>query len=164
MSVQTTYSQAMTVKLAGMLGDMRDAVVESFKAEGGAIPFGYAVVIGADASATVKLPTSTGQGFRGIALHEQAQMQSIGGSAVSYAQYDVVNVLRRGLVWVATAGTVAADDAAYFIVSGGTAGKLSNVDDGTTDPIYSGVFRSSVTGAGLALLEINLPSGFYTFS
>src|ERR1051326_1219610 len=108
--VQTSYSQNMPVAVAGMLGDIRDHVVESFAAEDSdGISFGLAVVAGTDPAKQVKIPSAAGQVFRGVSLHEQAQEQGLGTGIVKYAQGDAVNVLRRGLVWVQTAGAVAID-------------------------------------------------------
>jgi len=156
MAVQTSYSQTMTVAVAGMPGDARDHVVESFAAETAAIPFGRAVIAGSDKDKQVKTPSGAGGVFRGVSMREQAQEQNSSGT-VAVAVGDTVNVLRRGLVWVDTAGAVVQDAPAFFVVSGGSAGKFDDLDDSTTDPVPTGVFRSATSGAALALLELNLP-------
>jgi len=158
-SVQTTYARDHAAGMAGLLSDLRDAVVESYSAEGTAgIGFGLAVVAGTDPDRQVKLPTGEGLVFRGITLHEYAQEQQADGT-VEYAEGDTVNVGRRCRAWVRTAGSVTRDQKAFFIISGADAGKFSNADDASTDEVPTGVFRSSVSGAGLAELEINLPGG-----
>ena len=160
MSVQTAYNQNMTEAFAGMLADMRDNVVESFAAEGaGGIGFGLAVIAGTDKTKQVKLPAAAGGVFRGVTLAEQAQEHtSVGGSTVKYAQYDAVNVLRRGAIVVVVCAEVHADAAAYFMNSGPTAGQFLQSDNAGTDPVPEGVFRTSTTGAGLAVLEVNMPA------
>lgn len=147
----------MTVAFAGMIADARDCLTESYAAETAAIPFGRAVIAGTDKQKQVKTPSGAGGVFRGVSVAEQAQEQAFGTGVVAYAVGDAVNVGRRGLFWVDTAGAVAIDAPAFFVVSGGTAGKFDDLDDGTTDPVPTGVFRSATDGAGLALLELNLP-------
>lgn len=154
--VQTSYSSAMTVAFAGMIADARDSVIESYAAETAAIPFGRAVIAGTDPLKQVKTPSQAGGVFRGITVAEQAQEQDSSG-VVSYGVGEAANVGRRGLFWVDTAGAVVIDAPAFFVVTGGTAGKFDDLDDGTTDPVPTGVFRTATSGAALALLEINLP-------
>lgn len=163
MPVQTSYPADMTVAFAGMIADARDSVIESFAAETAAIPFGRAVVAGSDAAKQVKTPTGAAQTFRGVSVAEQAQEQSSSG-VVAYAVGDAVNVGRRGMFWVDTAGAVVNDAPAFFVVSGATAGKFDDLDDGTTDPVPTGYFRSATSGAALALLEINMPGAGTTGS
>lgn len=157
-SVQTSYTQKMPVAVAGMLGDIRDCTVESYAAEVAAIAFGLGVIAGTDPLKQVKLPATGGGVFRGVSMHEQAQEQGLGTGLVSYKVGDAVNTLRKGLIWVQTAGAVAIDVPAFFVNSGADAGKFDDLDDGSTDAVPGGVFRSATTGAGLALLEINLPA------
>lgn len=160
MSVQTSYDTAMPVAVAGMIADARDHVIESFAAEGAdGIPFGYAVVAGTDAARQVKIPSTGGGVFRGVAIAEQAQEHAFPdeGDPVVYAEGDTVNVMRRGLVWVVTKGAVAIDAPAFFDNASTDAGKFDDLDDSSTDPVPGGVFRSATDGAGLALLELNLP-------
>lgn len=156
MSVQTSYSQNMPVAVAGMLGDLRDHTIESYAAEGDT-GFGLGVIAGTDATKQAKKPAGAGGVFRGVTVHEQAQEQALSTGAVVYADGDAMNVLRKGLIWVVTAGAVAIDVPAFFVNSGSDAGKFDDLDDGSTDAVPGGVFRSATTGAGLALLEINLP-------
>jgi len=85
--------------------------------------------------------------FRGVALHQNNEIGS-------YAVNDAVSILRKGVVWVQTSGTVTADDVAYVDLAGGL-GKFTSTS--TNNMATGGKFRSSVTGAGLAKIEINLP-------
>ena len=155
MAVQTTYGQVMGEAIAGMLWDMRNVTVESYAAEGGSIPFGSAVVPGTDVRKQVKLPTAASQGFRGIALHEQAHAQDLTTGVAQYLEKETVNVLRKGAVWVQTVGAVVEGAPAFYINSGATAGLWDDVDDGTTDAT-TGVFRTATAGSGLAVVEIDL--------
>jgi hypothetical protein len=154
MAVQTTYGQAMAEALAGLLYDMRNITVESYAAEGN-IPFGSAVVPGTDPRKQVKLATAGGQGFAGIALREDARMQDATTGIAQYLDKETVSVLRKGAVWVPTAGAVVAETPAFYVNSGATAGLFDDLDDSTTDAT-TGKFRTATTGSGLAVVEIDL--------
>lgn len=159
MSVQTTYSRNTSAGLAGLPVDIRDCTIESYAAEeADGIGFGLALVPGTDPDKQVKLPSGEALVFRGISVHTYAVEQQSDGT-VEYADEQTVNVLRRGVIWVQTTGTVTRDQAAFFVISGANAGKFTDTDDATTDPVPSGVFRSSASGGALAKLEINLPGG-----
>lgn len=156
--VQTTYSRTPAAAMAGLLYDLRDNVIESYATEGAdGIGFGLAVIAGTDVDKQVKLPAAAGGVFRGVSVHEYAQEQQADGT-VEYADKDTMNVLRRGAIWVQTNTSVDTDDDAFFVNSGADAGKFSDVDDATTDAVPTGKFRTSTTGSGLAVLEINLPA------
>lgn len=157
MAFQTDYSQYPAEGVAGMKVDSREDTVESYAAEG-AIGFGLAVIKGTDAAVQVKKPAAADGVFRGVALRTLAMSRQADGTD-GYADEDAVNVLRQGQVWVPTITAVAVDGAAYFVNSGADAGKFSATNDGTTDAVPTGVFRSAVaaTSGGLAKLEINLP-------
>lgn len=85
--------------------------------------------------------------FRGIAIHTHK-------TDGKYNSSDVVNVLKRGPVWVQVSGAVTKDDTAYVDLSAGT-GKFTSTS--TNNLATGGKFRSTTSGAGLAQLEINLP-------
>jgi hypothetical protein len=91
--------------------------------------------------------------FRGVVVYRAREMTGL-GVAQGYAAKDVVDILRKGKIWVAVSEAVTADAAAYVQLAAG-AGKfgVSNSSDLAT----GGVFRSATTGAGVAVLEINLP-------
>lgn len=157
--MQTNYPGTQPAGFPGLLADLRDQLVESFAAEG-AIPFGRAVLAGTDKQKQVVLAEAGGAVFRGVSVHTHAY-----GSATDpagYADTQTVNVLRRGMIWVEVTEAVDIDDPAFYINAPGSgdeadAGKFTDTDDGTSVAVPSGVFRSSTDGAGLALLEINLP-------
>jgi hypothetical protein len=161
MAAQTTYGTVMGEAIAGLIYDMRNITVESYAAEGGSIPFGRAVAPGTDVRKQVKLPTASGQGFRGVALLEQAHAQDLTTGVAQYLVTETVNVMRKGAVWVQVAGAVAENAPAFYINSGANAGMFDDLDDATTDPTSSGgsragVFRTAASASGLAVLEIDL--------
>jgi hypothetical protein len=143
----TTYSTTMTVAMAGLIYDMRNITVESYACESASILFGSAVIAGTDPRKQVKVG-ATGGSFRGIALHEHAHEQNPSTGVASYLQYETVNVLRKGAVWVQTNATVAENAAAYYVTATGLWGASGE----TT----GGIYRSATTGSGLAIVEIDL--------
>lgn len=154
MAGQINYSTSMTAAMAGMLYDMRNVTIESYACESAAIPFGTAVTPGTDPRKQVKAPTGAGQGFRGIALMEFAHEQNPATGVASYQQYEVVNVLRKGAVWVQTNGTVAENGVAFYIAASGLFGSAGEVT--SSGGSRAGVYRTATTGSGLAVVEIDL--------
>ena len=146
---QTSYNMSMAVAFAGLLADLTPHSIESFMAEN-AIPFGCAVVKGT-AVDQVKLPTVTGAVFRGIAVHTHAIPQP--ATPVGYPVSQPVGVLRKGRIWVPVSAAVAVDATPYFNF---TTGIFSSSNTGS-DAVPTGIFRTATTGAGIAILEINLP-------
>jgi hypothetical protein len=154
MAAQTTYGTVMAEAVAGLIYDMRNITVESYAAEAGSIPFGRAVVPGTDPRKQVKLPTAGGQGFRGIALLEQAHAQDLTTGVAQYLVTETVNVLRKGAVWVQTTGSVTENATAYYV---STSGLFASSGEATSSAgSRAGVFRTATTGSGLAVVEIDL--------
>lgn len=157
--MQTVYGARIPAGMPGLLADLRDQLVESFAAEGH-VPFGRAVLAGTNKEKQVVLAEAGGATFRGVSVHTHAGATHEDGG---YKDTETVNVLRRGMLWVEVTEAVEADDPAFYINAPGsgdedTAGKFTDTDDGTSVAVPGGgVFRSSTTGAGLALLEFNLP-------
>lgn len=159
MATQTTYTQYQAPAFAGLIYDMRNITVESYACESATIPFGRAVAPGTNARKQVKLPTGSGQGFRGIALHEQGHAQDLSTGVAAYLQYETVSVLRKGAVWVATSGTVTENSTAYYHAS---TGLFASAGEATSSGgSRAGVFRqvggmAAGSGSGLAVVEIDL--------
>lgn len=112
------------------------------------------VVVGGSTVTATAVNIYSNDPFRGIALHRHKQQSSIVPDA-GYLANEVVDVLRVGKAWVETSVAVTADDKAYVDLAGGI-GKFTNVS--TNNMNTGGYFRSTNTGAGLALLEINIPN------
>lgn len=138
MSVYDPFQQKA---FAGMKGDSRYDLVESFAAES-AVPFGTIVTQGTKIT-QVKLGGTVPVG---IALHSHAVVGE-------YAQFDAVSVLRQGVAWcVAKEGeTLTAGSAVKFDPA---TGKLTQ--NGTAFP--NAVLKTDVIDCGqygkLALVEL----------
>ena len=90
-----------------------------------------------------------GDVFMGIAVDSQI---SHVGDVGTYAKYDVVNILKRGMIWVQAATTVSgvAPVAAYAT----SAGVFSTTSGGNYN--IGAMFRTNqTTTSGLVLLEVN---------
>ena len=152
--MQTSYNILMATNIAGQIADLRTAVVESPVADT-TIAFGMPLCLGVAAN-SVKLAASTGDVVRGIAAQQHnEQSYPFTTPSGTYAANDVVNNVRRGLIYVQTAKAVAADAPAYIDVAGGS---FKATDTSSSNlAIPTGVFRETTAAAGTALLEINMP-------
>lgn len=115
--------------------------------DGSAITVSDVAVTGGASQAGSTVTYSSDDTFRGVALHQHNE-------AKKYEDTDTVSVLRKGQVWSEVSVAVTADEDAYVDVAAGT-GKFTNVS--SDNVATGGKFRSTTTGAGLAIVEINLP-------
>mgnify|MGYP000973152049 CR=1 FL=1 len=153
---QTSYDLTMDLGFPGMIADNGPCVAESFVADE-AIGFGLGVVKGATTDAktptgeSVKLPDEQTDVFRGVTRHkhlENSYPYTEGSS--TYAEADIVDVVRKGKIWVQIDGTCTIDGTVYVT----TDGKFTSTEG--TNTIATGcVFRKVETDK--AILEINLP-------
>ena len=89
-----------------------------------------------------------GDVFMGIAVASQISHDADVGT---YAAYDVVNILKRGMIWVQAATTVSGSPVAAYATS---AGLFSTTSGGNYN--IGGMFRTTqTTTSGLVLLEVN---------
>jgi hypothetical protein len=135
---------------AGQIIDSRNHTIESHPADA-AIGFGYGVVVGAG-SDSVKLPAASTDTFRGVAVHNHKEQAYPTAAGAAYAAGDVVPTGRVGLFGILTSKAVTKDTAAYLDPS---TGKFTDSNSSTI--ATGGVFKTTVTAAGLSTLEINLP-------
>lgn len=153
MTVQTTFLSEPAVGRAGMLYDSGPNDIVSLIAQE-AIPFGSCVRISGQ---YCELPDTTGEvtaGQVGVAVENPTLPGGVG-----YAAGDIVSVLIRGRIWVATEQAVAAQ-ANPFVRFGGTGTKGAWRNDADTanavQPDNISVFRGN-TGAGLAVVQVDYP-------
>lgn len=153
---QLSYDLAPAAAFAGMKADSGLSDTVSRLADV-ALDAGLGVCKGTDTE-SVKLPTTEGNvtgSFGGIALYNASQMPR---TANRYAATDAVPVLKRGRVWVQTEATIADDAAIYCIYDATNRGKFrADADTNRAGLVPSAKCIKGVTGAGLALIEINLP-------
>ena len=128
-------------------GLAQDCFIESYPAAEAITP-GRPVYQTPGTVTSVHSTYSSGDVFMGIAV--ASQISHI-GDVGTYAIYDVVNVLKKGEIWVQVAAAVADAPKAAYATSGGL---FSTTASGN----YNGgcMFRTQqATVSGLALLEVN---------
>jgi hypothetical protein len=133
-----------------------------------AVPFGVGVVKRASPADTVEqcgVPTATADVTarpRGIALIDQTRKGPQAGNAGGYESGDIVSYLKQGRIWVAVEGAVSQDSSAFCRFASGAGGTQlgawrADADTGTAVAFPTAVFRTSTSGAGFAIVEVNLP-------
>lgn len=136
-------------------------VITVVAAEGyDAIVTDVVVTLGASqAGATIALTSN--DTFYGVALSTQAIEQDASG-VVAYDQYQAVNVLRQGAVFVNVEEAVTSDSSvlmrAYGDGSTTFSGNFRDTADGNNTVAVSGAkYKGTTTGAGVVVVEFNLP-------
>ncbi len=184
---QGTYPLALDKGHEGMIADLQAYVSRSYRNQSGvAIPFG--VLVMTDNSPTSNDPfaieIATGAaGIVGLAVSTLTMEGQTGGSAyipnptpfaadgrVGYPDKQTVNVLSKGVTWVYTTEAIALGDAVRFwdtayapTVAGAFLGRFCKTASGTRTTAISGGARwlSETTGAGLVLLELDIPAATF---
>lgn len=126
-----------------------DFLVESYPASADITP-GKPVYQTPGTPGSCKGTYVAGDVFIGVAINRQ---YSDNDSVGTYKQYDVVNVLKKGSIWVQVAAAVSTAPAAAYATSAGlfTATASGNYNVGA-------MFRTNqATVSGLAVVEIDAP-------
>lgn len=187
---QGSYPLELTAGHEGMLADLQAYVSRSYvNQSGGSLPFGrllqvdntpttndvYAVELAGGASNIVGIAidsltfeASSGSTYTGTptAIRTDAE----GTEHVGYPSTQALNVLSKGVIWVYTVEAVALGSAvrAYIADYSGTTSGADQGRFGTTavssNTVLIGGARwlSETTGAGLALLELDIPASTFT--
>jgi hypothetical protein len=103
-----------------------------------------------------------GEGFTVTVAASEGDIKPIGFTVLdrsvrpetpnSFAQYESARLMRKGVLWVNAAGTVAAGDPVYVQSSGA----LSNAPGNGKVRVKGARWETSRTGAGLAQMRVNL--------
>lgn len=94
---------------------------------------------------------------KGIALHAHSQENTIAASP-SWPINAAFPTLTNGRVYVAVEDAVDAGQPVFARFQGGNEGGFrSDVDGANAVQVPKAVFRSTTTGAGIAVVELNLP-------
>lgn len=190
--VQGSYPQELVVGHEGMLADLQAYVSRSYRNQtGGAIPFGRLVATDSTPSSNdayaVKLADAA-DGIVGITIDSLTfeavegknsaytgnptwlRTDAEGNEHVGYPDKQTLNVMSKGVIWVYTVEAVAlGDDVRAFITddSGSTSGADigrfgTTASAGVTVAITAARWLSETDGAGLALLELDIPAATFT--
>lgn len=154
----------MSVALAGMVADgagsphdivSRANIVDE-------IPFGVAVADIAGDEDTIELPTSSGAKICGIAVRDLKVEEGQASIDNAYPANSKCAVMKKGRIWVIVEKAVTVDDSVFVrhTANGGNTQLGAFRDDSDTNralQIVNARFITSTTGAGIAIVEINLP-------
>lgn len=108
-----------------------------------------------------RLPTAAGDITTtglvlGVSVYDSMRMSA------GYAAGDLVTILHKGVIWVLVEDAVTEGGAVYVrhTANGGatTIGGFRGTTDTGASLLAGATFRSSASAAGLAILEINVPS------
>lgn len=182
---QGTYPLTQTIGQEGALADLQAYVTRSYRNQSGAvIPFGILVMTDNSPSTNDVFavePATGATGIVGLALEAKIFEGALGGiydtgakaadGRLGYPAGQTVTVMSKGVAWVYTTEAVALGDAVRFwdtandpTVAGAHLGRFCKTASTTkTTAITTGArWLSETTGAGLALLEIDLPAATFT--
>lgn len=184
---QGSYPQRLVAGHEGMVADAQAYVSRSYvNQSGAAIPFGVLVATDNDPTSNDPFAVQIATGATGIVGLSISSMVHEGVSAgqayvpsptpvysdgrIGYADKQTLNVLSKGVVWVYTTEAIALGNAVRFwdtdysgTVSGAFLGRFCTSASGTrTTAITAGArWLSETSGAGLVLLEIDLPAATF---
>lgn len=143
-AVQTTYGMTHARWVEGMILNSEPHVIVTGIAEDvEGIGFGKVCVQGSVDQAVTD--AEVGAKFVGIAVMDTTKPND------TYAQYDNVNVMRKGVIVVMASVAVAKEDPVYFVPATGV---LTNVVGGGNTLIADATWDTATAGAGLAALRL----------
>ena len=164
--VQQTYALQHTALLEGQLSDIRDNTIGTYINETNAVlAFGNVVVYNsggtvANSAKTISAATDTVQGVNVLTYVDETALDTNSRPGVKDDQ--VVNVANEGAVAVYVHGSVTPATAVRVIhTATGVqyAGQFRSAAlSGKTALLANARYRSSVTGSGLVIVELNGPS------
>jgi len=183
--VQGSYPQRLIAGHEGMIADLQAYVCRSYRNQSGAaIPFGVLVMTDNSptsndtlaveiASAATLIQGLTVSSMVGEGVEPQGASYTpnptpyAADGRLGYADKQTINVVSKGVVWVYSTAAIALGDAVRFFnadhsgtVSGAFLGRFTKTAvNNKTIAITAGArWLSETSGAGLAMLEIDIPS------
>lgn len=162
---QTSYSVDPAVGFRGLLADPNDDSFAIPLANGGAAAVGFGIMVKRDVTNPedqFDVFTATGQDPVGILVHTQAQENPSLAGDLGVDQLEVASVLRRGRIWVRVEEAVSVGDPVFFRHTAGAGGSeigafRNDADTASCDQVTSAAWLQGSDGAGIALLELNIP-------
>lgn len=128
------------------------------------IPFGVLVVQATDEDESAKLPDGTGDVPYGVVCFSHAYARGTELGSTGLTPKTEMGVLGHGTIWVATEDAVDPGDAVRVRTSGtGQLGAFRAAQDTTNTAVLTGArWLTSTSGAGVALLELNMTGATLT--
>jgi hypothetical protein len=185
---QGSYPQRQVAGHEGMIADLQAYVCRSYRNQSGAaIPYG--VLVQTDNSPTSNdplaiQPATSGSLIQGLVISSMVVEGSDAGMVytpvptpfaadgrMGYPDKETVNVVSKGVVWVYTTAAIALGDAVRFFnadhsgtVTGAFLGRFTKTAVANKTVAISAGARwlSETSGAGLVLLEVDIPAMTYT--
>ncbi len=151
--MQSVVNGRMPVACAGLIAHPFDPnKISTRGAEGGNIPFGFAVVQGT-AWNQGKLPTVNTQKVIGVAAFSNAVESTVGSAAPGYKAKDPMNVLSFGEIWMPYDGTAPTIGATLYVVAAGAAAGKATATS-TSNITVPFIARMVDTATALVLVDI----------
>lgn len=185
--VQGSYPQQLVKGHEGMIADLQAYVCRSYRNQSGAaLPFGallavdnspssndvYAVDLAGAATNIVGIvPSSyTFEGNSGGSAYTPNPTPFAADGRIGYPDKTTLNVLSKGVIWVHTAEAVALGDAVRAFIqdhsdtlTGAFQGRFGKTAVAAHTVALGGArWLSETSGAGLALLELDIPATTFT--
>lgn len=162
---QTAYAVDPALAFRGMLGDPNDDSFAIPLANGAAAAVGFGIAVRRDATNPedqFDVFNATGQDCVGVLVHTHAQENPDLADPLGVDQLEVASVLRRGRIWVVVEEAVAVGDPVFFRHTAGGGGSeigafRNDADTATCDQLTQAAWLQGSAGAGVALLEVNVP-------
>jgi hypothetical protein len=163
--MQTTYSNVPGAAFAGMLGDSKPADILS-RALGGSVNVGFGLMLEYGATPTTEAaPLADGATLGdlvGVTVHRHTQDRASLTGTHGITPNSTMDLLRKGRVWVVVEEAVTPGDAVFVRHTAAgleVKGAFRNDADGgdAVDISTKARWESTTTGAGIALLDLNLP-------
>lgn len=160
MTVQTSYALDKALGLPGCVADTYPSGKDS-KLAVAAVPFGRCVVRrAAETAEQCNLPSASTDVTarpRGISVLDATRKPG-----TAYEANDAVTYLRKGRIWVEVEAAVAVDGDVFVRFAAGAGGTAlgafrGDADTATAVALPTAKFLTATSGAGLALVEVNLP-------
>jgi hypothetical protein len=157
---QTTYSITADDAIQGMLGDdgANRKSLSLANEEATAVEYGRPVVEGTDGEKQFLLPSSAGENFMGITIHQHDREDL---DADGIVEGEIAEVLRSGRIWVKVFEAIALGDDVYYqhtANAGAVPGDWRNdADTANADQLVQAQWLTAAGAGELALLEVNYP-------
>lgn len=161
---QTSYSVSAADAFAGLL-DMNlqhPDILSRFNEESSKIGYGLMVRQGT-APEQIQNFGATGQQIAGVTVHRHTEKAKGTGTAAEIeADGGKADVLRKGRIWVVVEEAISLGDGVFYRHTAGGGGSVigafrTDADTATADDVSTSCrWLTETTGAGVALLEVNL--------
>lgn len=152
MSGQTSYTEFQPASVAGMQVDLTDSTIQSLAANE-SISFGRAVAYESQDKARLCAAAGdiTSGTFAGFAVFDSSKVNQTG-----YLQYEVVNVMRQGVIYVESLEATTIGGAVYIQhASGANRGKVAANSGANVALLPNAKFMQTIGAAGLVAISFN---------